>query len=83
MAFTVKFLYIADHFYLLRLNPFRPRVYGLGWLFEHSMSYLQVFLLAKGAKNVFWPRQTALQQYVSGLWLLLVHLRISLFISPC
>ena len=55
MAFTSKFVYMAQHFNLLQLNPFDLRVDREGWLFEHSASCLRVFLSAEGAKNIFWP----------------------------
>ena len=38
MTSTGKFLYMAHHFILLRLNPFGLRVDNEGWWFEHSMS---------------------------------------------
>ena len=38
MTFTGKFVYMAHHFILLRLNPFGVRVDREGWWFEHSMS---------------------------------------------
>ena len=52
---TVKFVYIANHFILLWLNSFDLSVESEGWWFEHSVSYLRVFLSAEGAKNVFGP----------------------------
>ena len=52
---TGKFVYMAHHFILLRLNPFGLRVDREGWWFEHSMSQLRVCLSAEGAKNVSWP----------------------------
>ena len=36
--FTGKFVYMAHHFILPRLNPFGLRVDREGWWFEHSMS---------------------------------------------
>ena len=56
MAFTGKFVYIARHFILLRLNPFGLSADEEGWWFDPSVSYLQVCLSAEGAKNVSWPR---------------------------
>ena len=38
MTFTSKFVYMAHHFILLRLNPFDLRVDKEGWWFEHSVS---------------------------------------------
>ena len=35
---TGKFVYMAHHFILLRLNPFDFRVHREGWWFERSMS---------------------------------------------
>ena len=55
MTFTFKFVHMAYHFILLRLNPFGLRVDREGWWFEHSMSWLRVRLSAEGAKNVLWP----------------------------
>ena len=52
---TGKFVYKAHHFILLRLNSFGVRFDSEGWWFEHSMSFLRVFLSAEGAKNVSWP----------------------------
>ena len=49
-----KFVYMAQHFVLLRLNPFGLRVDREGCWFEPSMSYLCVGLSAEGAKNVSW-----------------------------
>ena len=55
MAFAGKFLYMADHFILLWLNPFEIKVDREGWWFEHSLSDLQICLSVEGAKNVSWP----------------------------
>ena len=38
MTSTGKFVYMANHFILLRLNPFSLRVDSEGWWFEQSMS---------------------------------------------
>ena len=38
MTFTGKFVYMAHHFIMLRLNPFGLRVERAGWWFEHSVS---------------------------------------------
>ena len=38
MAFNGKFVYMAHHFIMLRLNPFGLRVDREGWWFEHSLS---------------------------------------------
>ena len=65
MAFTGKFVYMAHHFILLRLNPFDLRVDREGWWFEHSVSQLWVCLSAEDAKNVFWPWLSPLQRWGS------------------
>ena len=54
MTSTGKFVYMAHHFILLRLNPFGLRVDSKGWWFGLSMSYLRVCPSAAGAKNAFW-----------------------------
>ena len=41
-----KFVYMAHHFDLLRLNPFGLRFDVEGWWFEHYMSQLLVGLSA-------------------------------------
>ena len=38
VSLTGKFVYMAHHFILLRLNPFDLRVDWEGWWFEHSVS---------------------------------------------
>ena len=63
MTSTGKFVYMAHHFILLRLNPFGLRVNREGWWFEHSMSQLQVCLSAEGAKNVSWPWLSPLRRW--------------------
>ena len=50
MAFTGKFVYMANHFILLQLNPFGLRADREGLWFEHSVSQLQVCFSAAGAK---------------------------------
>ena len=55
MTFTGKFIYMAHHCIMLRLNPFGLRVDREGLWFEHSVSWLHVCLSAEGAKNVSWP----------------------------
>ena len=55
MTFTDKFVYMAHHFILLRLNPFGLRVDSEESWFEHSMSWFRVWLSAEGAENVSWP----------------------------
>ena len=54
MAFTGKFVYMAHHFILLRINHFDLRVDRERWWFEHSPSQLRVCLSAGDAKNVSW-----------------------------
>ena len=46
------YVYMTQHFILLRLNPFGLRVDREGWWFEHS---IVVCFSAGGAKNVSWP----------------------------
>ena len=41
MAFTGKFVYMAHHLIVLRLNPFVLRVDRKEWWFEHSVLKLQ------------------------------------------
>ena len=65
MAFTDKFIYMAQHFILLRLNSFDIRVEGEGWQFEHSVSQLRVCFSAEDAKNVLWPRLATLRRWGS------------------
>ena len=48
MAFTGKFVYMADHSILLRLNPFDLRVDWEGWWFEHSCVIVVGFLVSRG-----------------------------------
>ena len=50
-----KFVYMAHHFIVLRLNPFVLRVDREGWEFEKSVSYLQVCLSAEGAEKYPGP----------------------------
>ena len=54
MTFTGKFVYIAHHFILLRLNLFYLTVDRERWWFEHSLPQLLVCFSAEGAKNVSW-----------------------------
>ena len=61
ITFTVKFVYMAYHFMLLRLNPFGFRVDRKRWWFEHSMSWSRVCLSGEGAKNVCCPWLSLLQ----------------------
>ena len=65
VAFTGKFVYMAHYFVLLWLNPFDFRIDRKGRCFEHPVSQLRVFLLAEGAKNVFWPSPSLLRGWVS------------------
>ena len=37
-ALTAKFVYIAHHFILVRINHFRVRLDRMGWWFGHSVS---------------------------------------------
>ena len=57
-----KFVYMSYHFILPRLNPFDLRVDREGWWFEHSLSYLRVFLSAESAEIVCWLRLYLLQR---------------------
>ena len=52
MTSTGKFVYMAHHLTLPRLNPFGLVVERKGWCLEHSVSYLWVFLTAEGAQNI-------------------------------
>ena len=89
MTSTGKFLCMAHHFVLLRLNPFGLKVDREGWLFEHSMLYLRVRLSAEGGKNVSWPRLSPLRGWGSltttstGKFVSMAHhfilLRLNLF----
>ena len=65
MEFTGKFVNVAHHFIMLRLNPFGLRVEREGWWFGHSMSYFQVCLSEEGAKNVSWPLLSPLRGWGS------------------
>ena len=65
MTFTCKFVYMAHHFILLRLNPFGLLVDRKGWWFEHSVSQWWVFWEAEGAKNVSWSCLSLLQSWGS------------------
>ena len=49
---TGKFVYMAHHFIMLRLNSFSFIVDRERWYFEHSISQLRVCLPPEGAKNV-------------------------------
>ena len=51
MTFTEKSLYMDHHFIWLWLNPFGLMIDRDGWWFEHSVSYLQVYLSAETAKS--------------------------------
>ena len=53
MTFTGKFVSMAHHFNLLRLNPFDLRIDRERWWFEHPVSWLQVCLSAEDAKKRF------------------------------
>ena len=83
-----KFVYMAHHFILLRLNPFGLRIDREGWWFEHSMSKLQVFLSAVGAQNVswLWPsplgRWDSLTMTSTGNFVCMAHHLIFLWLSP-
>ena len=50
-----KFVYMAHHFILLRLNLFGVCVDSEEQWFEHYMSQLRVCLQAEGAIQVSWP----------------------------
>ena len=49
------YTYIAQHFILLRLNPFDLSVNREGSRFEHSVSWLRVLLSADCAKTFLGP----------------------------
>ena len=61
-----KFVYMAQYFILLRLNPFGLRVDRELWWFEHSMSKLRVYFSTDHAKNVSWFWVSPLREW-SGL----------------
>ena len=88
MTTTGIFVYMAHHFILLRLNPFGHRVDREGWRFEHSMSLLQVFLSAEGAKNVSWLWPSPLRGWGSltmtstGIFVCVAHHFILLWVNP-
>ena len=88
IAFTGKFVYIAHHFILLRLNPFGLRFDREGWWFEHSVSYLRVCLSAECAKNVSWPWLSPLRGWGSltiaftGKFVYMAHNFILLRLNP-
>ena len=48
MAFTGKFVYMAYHFIVLRLNSFVLRVDSERWEFEKSVSFLAFLLVSRG-----------------------------------
>ena len=78
--FSGKFVYMAHHFILLRLNPFDLRFDREGWWFEHSVSYLWPCLSAEDAKNVFDPGYLCSKDGVVWPWYLLVNLYIYIYI---
>ena len=55
VTLTGKFVYMAQHFILLRLNPLDLSVDREGRWFDHSISWLKVCLLEEGTKSVSWP----------------------------
>ena len=65
MTSTGKFVHLAHHFILLRLNPFGLSVDSEGWWFEHSMPQFWVGLSAEGAKNIFWAWLSPLRVWSS------------------
>ena len=52
ITFTGKFVKMARHFILLRLNPCDLRVDRERWWFQHSVSQLRVCLPIESDKNV-------------------------------
>ena len=48
MAFAGKCVYMAQHFILLRLNPFELKVDREGWWFEHSCIIVAGLLVNRG-----------------------------------
>ena len=48
MAFVGKCVYMAQHFILLRLNPFELKVDREGWWFEHSCIIVAGLLVNRG-----------------------------------
>ena len=65
MAFTGKFVYMAHHFILLPLNPFKIRVDRERWWYLHPVSQSRVFLAVDSAKNVAWPWLSPLRGWCS------------------
>ena len=57
----------------IRLNPFYLSVDGEGWWFEHSVSWLRVYM-SEGAKNVSWSWLFTLREGAVRLWHLLLNL---------
>ena len=88
MTSTGKFVYMANHFILLRLNPFGLSVDSEGWWFEHSMSQLRVCFSEEGARNVSWPWLSPLRGWRSliitstGKFLYMAHYFILLRLNP-
>ena len=83
-----KFVYMAQHFISLRLNPFGLRVDREGWWFEYSMSQFRVGLSAEGAKNVSWFWLSSFRGWGSvnmtstGKFLCMSHHFILLWLNP-
>ena len=48
MTFTSKFVYMAHHFIMLRLNPFNLRADREGSWFEHSCVMVAGLLVSRG-----------------------------------
>ena len=88
MTTTGKFVYMAHHFMLLRLNPFGLRVDRKGWWIEHSVSQLRVCSSAGDAKNVSQPWLSLLQGWGSltmtstGKFVYMAHHFILLRLNP-
>ena len=88
MTWTDKFVYMAHHFILLRLNPFCLRVDREGWWSDHSISWLRDSLSEEGAKNISWPWLSPLQGWSSltmtftGKFVYMAHHFILLQLNP-
>ena len=88
MTSTGKFVYMADHFILLRLNPFGLGIDRERWWFERFVSYLQVCLSAECAKNISWSWLSLLRGWSSvtmtstGKFAYVAHHFILLWLNP-
>ena len=83
-----KFVYMAHHLILLRLNPFGLSVESEGWWFEHSMSKLRICFSAESARTVSWLWLSPLQGWGSltmrsiGKFVHMAHNFLLLWLNP-